>query len=404
MRSWPTSRHPGPRRAHPSTPDLGALSRRSLIAATLGLPGLNLLAATTASAQGGPAVAKFRLEGGRMLIDALLNGKGPFPFIIDTGAVVSGVLEATAKEVGLRKLREVKLKGDRFPLYAADEMILGGAVRQTDVALAGLWRLGGGSGLLAAGLMTVFDSDLDFDVGEWRVYPQGASERTGFTAIPSSLPDHPGANGSRRIQAAAQYGDTPLSLLWDTGAPRPLKLDHDVAKRLGLWNDERPWSPIPTSGITGMEPTPARMVRAGQPIRIGPLSFDDQLIALGAPEHPKASWGSREDGLLGLPIMQRMNIAVDAKARRILVKSSGLPTPQQRYSFSGVWLDKAPGGATVGQVGRGSPAEAAGLKSGDRISGEWEELLQALNGPVGTETALNVTGRGPVAFTLKDYL
>lgn len=377
------------------------LSRRDVMAGGLLAA---LFAGNPAFAQAGPVIAKFRLENGRVLIDALLNGKGPFPFIIDTGAVVSGVLEKTAKEVGLKKLRDVNLKGEKFPLYAADELILGGAVRQTDVALAGLWRLGGGAGLLAAGLMTAFDSDLDFDVGEWRVYPRGAGERTGFTAIPSSLPDHPGANGSRRIQSEVHLGGEALTLLWDTGAPWPLKLEHDVAKRLGLWNDERPWSPIPVSGITGAEATPARLVRVAQPIRVGPLSFENQLVSLGAPEHLKSAWGSREDGLLGLPILQRMNIAVDAKARRILVKSSGLPTPQQRYNRAGVWLDKAAGGATVGQVGRGSPGEAAGLKVGDRVSGEWPELLKATGGPAGAQVSLTVEGRGPVVFTLADYL
>ncbi len=115
------------------------ISRRDVTAGGLSA----LLAGGTASARSGPVVARFRLENGRVLIDALLNGKGPFPFIIDTGAEVSCVMETTAKAVGLRKLRDVKLKGESFPLYAADEMVLGGAVRQTDVALAGLWRLGG---------------------------------------------------------------------------------------------------------------------------------------------------------------------------------------------------------------------------------------------------------------------
>lgn len=363
-----------------------------------------LLTGGSAAAQSRPVIARFRIEGNRVLIDALLNGKGPFPFILDTGAVVSGILEKTAKEIGLRKIRDVKLKGDQFPLYAADEMILGGAVRQTDVALAGLWRLGGGTGLLAAGLVTAFDSDLDFDRGEWRVYPQGAGERAGFTAIPSALRDHPGANGSRRIESKAHYGQTPLSLLWDTGAPRPLKVDHEVAKRLGLWNEDRPWAPIPVSGITGTEAAPGRLVRAAQPIRIGPLSFDNQLVSLGAPSHPASSWGSQEDGLLGLPIIQRMNIAVDARAGRIQIKSSGLTDPKPTYGYSGVWLDKAPGGATIGHVGRSSPGEAAGLKAGDRVSGEWPDLLRTLGGPLGAEASLMVEGRGPVSFTLTDYL
>jgi hypothetical protein len=365
---------------------------------------LTLLAGGAASAQAAPVVARFRLEGGRALIDATLNGKGPFPFIIDTGAVVSGVLEETARAVGLKKIREVNLKGDKFPLYAADEVVLGGAVRMPDVALAGLWRLGGGTGLLAAGLMTTFDSDLDFAAGEWRVYPQGAGERTGFTAIRSSLPDHPGANGSRRIQAEAALGDQTLNLLWDTGGPWPLKLDHPAARRLGLWNDDQPWAPIPVTGITGTQAEPGRLVRATQPIRVGPLTFENQLVSLGAPGHPAASWGSDEDGLLGLPILQRMNIAIDAKARRVLVKSSGLPTPEQRYNRSGVWLDKAGSGAVVGQVGKGSPGEAAGLKPGDRLSGEFGALLRALGGPTGAEVTLTVEGRGEVRLTPRDYL
>lgn len=375
-------------------------SRRELMAGGL----LALLAGGSAAAQSPAVVAKIRLEGGRLLIDALLNGRGPYPFIIDTGAVVSGVVETTAKDVGLKKLRDVKLKGETFPLYAADEMILGGAVRQEGVALAGLRRLGGGTGLLAAGLLTVFDSELDFDAGQWRVYPQGAGERTGFTAIPSSLPDHPGANGSRRIRSDALYGDKPLDLLWDTGAPRPLKLDHDIAKRLGLWDDNRPWCPIPVTGITGTLPTPGRLVRAAQPIRIGSLAFEDQLVAVGAPDHPKASWGSSEDGLLGLPILQRMNIAVDAKARRILIKANAVPAPEQRYNVSGVWLDRASGGATVGQVGRGSPGEQAGLKVGDRLVGDWGQLLSTLSGPSGVEVAVEVAGRGQVTLALRDYL
>jgi serine protease Do len=374
--------------------------RRGVLAGGL----MALFMGGSAAAQVRPVVARFRIEGRRVLIDALLNGKGPFPFILDTGAVVSGVLEKTAKEIGLRKIRDVKLKGDQFPLYAADEMILGGAVRQTDVALAGLWRLGGGVGLLAAGLVTAFDSDLDFDHGEWRVYPQGAGERAGFAAIPSALRDNPGANGSRRIEGKAHYGETVLSLLWDTGAPWPLKVNHAAARRLGLWNDDRPWVPIPVTGITGTEAAPGRLVRAAQPIRIGPLSFDNQLISLGAPSHPASSWGSQEDGLLGLPIIQRMNIAVDSRAGRILVKASGLPDPKPTYGYSGVWLDRAPGGATIGQVGRGSPGEAAGLKAGDRVSGDWPDLLRSLGGPLGGEATLNLVGRGPVVFALADYL
>ncbi|ATQ43533.1 aspartyl protease family protein [Caulobacter mirabilis] len=378
-----------------------SVSRRNVMAGGL----LALLAGGAAPAQPGPVVARFRLENGRVLIDALLNGMGPFPFIIDTGAEVSCVMETTAKAVGLRKLRDVKLKGESFPLYAADEMVLGGAVRQTDVALAGLWRLGGGVGIVASGMVTTFDSDLDFDRGEWRVYPQGAGERAGFTAIPSALPDSPNANGSRRIESEAHYGDEKLSLLWDTGAPRPLKLDYNHAKRLGLWDDGLPWSPIPVTGITGTEAAPGRLVRARQPIRVGPLSFENQLVALGAPEHARASWGSDEDGLLGLPILQRMNIAIDAKARRVLIKASGLSTPEQRYNRSGIWLDKAPdGSATVGQVGKGSPGEAAGLKVGDRLEGDFVELLRTLGGPAGMVVTVKVAGRGAVTLTPADYL
>ena len=47
------------------------------------------------------------------------------------------------------------------------------------------------AGVLAAGLVTGADSDLDFGRSEWRVYPDGRGARDGYRELPSSIEHAP---------------------------------------------------------------------------------------------------------------------------------------------------------------------------------------------------------------------
>ncbi len=84
----------------------------------------------------------------------------------------------------------------------ARDFIIGGSLRDEDVALAGTERVSFGqdvSGSLAAGTMTALDSELDFGKGEWRIYRDGIKDRAGYARIESEIRHHNLANGSAYI-------------------------------------------------------------------------------------------------------------------------------------------------------------------------------------------------------------
>lgn len=379
------------------------LTRRRLAASALALPFAPTLA-SVARAANSPITAAIRLTEGRVLIDALIDGKGPYAFVVDTGAVVSGIRDQVVQQLGLRKLRDVALNGGkRFPLYAVDDLVLGGAIRQQGVALFGL--VGdylGGDGLLAAGLMTTFDSELDFEAGQWRVYPTGAPDRAGFTRLASELRDEPGANGSRRIYAEVTLGDTPLRPVLDTGMPWALTMAHGEGLKLGLWSDDTPYAPVRLAGIAGPGKSPARLVRAAR-LKVGNADYPAPLVVVRPPD----AFGAAP--VLGLPVLRTLNLSVDRAAQAVWVRRNGLAPTESRYGGSGLWVEAENGEIRVADVGAGSPAAKAGVRRGDVIDGvsTLREALAVLGAPTGTPVSLKLRrpqGAATADFTLSAYL
>jgi serine protease Do len=301
-------------------------------------------------------------------------------------------------------LRDVRLNaGKSFPLYAVDDLLLGGAVRQPNAALFGLeGRNLGGDGLIAAGMMTAFDSELDFDSGEWRVYPNGFADRTGFTALASELRGDSSANGSARIFADVRVGDAIVRPVLDTGMPWILTLTYAVGKRLGLWNDTTPYAPVRLGGIAGPGKSPARLVRAPS-LRIGPADYAAPLIVVRPPD----AFG--DDPVLGLPVLRTLNLSIDHAARTVWVKRNGLSPTDSRYGGSGIWVDANGDKVEVAEVGIGSPAAKAGVRPGDVLDGvgSLRDAIALLGGPIGNPVRLKLRrGRDAVeaGFTLAAYL
>lgn len=335
-------------------------------------------------------------------MDVALNGQGPFPFALDTGAVVSGVKLDVAERLGLRNLRQVRLNGADFPLYALSEMVLGGVVRQENAALFGLpgERLGA-EGLLAAGLLTTYDSELDFERKEWRVHPEGGPDRTGFERLPSELRAR--GPGSERPFADVTLDGETFRPVWDTGAPRALSLPYRIGRQLGLWRDDRPFGSVLVTGIQGASDRPGRIVRAGR-LTIGSSVYERPLVLIRPEGHPA------DEAFLGLPIMRTLNLSLDRSERSVWVRRNGLePGPDPRYGNAGVWLDTASGGVRVASVSPQSPAAEAGVLVGDMVQGPGglQGAIDRLGGPSGAERELTVRRGGEtrtMRFTLADYL
>lgn len=362
------------------------LTRRGLVLSSLALPLAQALP-NAARAAGAPVVAAIRLTDNRVVIDAMLNGRGPYAMVLDTGAIVSGVKASIAQSLGLRKLRDVNLNNRKFPLYAVDDLVLGGQVRQAGVAMFGLDDVGlGGDGLLAAGMVTAVDSELDFERQEWRLYPGGGIDRSAYTRLKSKLRAAGAVAGSQRIEAEIDLGGVTMRPAWDTGMPWLLNLNYQDARKLGLWSDTTPYSPIRQRALGELNLGISRIVRAPT-LKIGPAVYENPLIVVRGP------WSKLDESVLGLPVIRTLNLSVEPATEGLWVARNGLSPTPTTYNGTGVWVDEARGVVSIADVGVGSPAAKAGVKAGDVISGV-STIREALG-------LLNVGPGGTVALKLK---
>jgi len=359
--------------------------------------------------------ARIALEDDRVLIAVGIASKGPFIFMIDTGGAVSLINDALAKDLKLQQIGHSALGGaggeDIYPLYKARDFVIGGVVRQAAVALVGTRNLRFGDdivGVLAAGIVTVMDADLDFDASEMRMYPDGRGERASYTAVPSSIRRLGGGAGeeSPYIFADVAVNGRRLDTMLDTGQPRFLSVGPSAARSSGLWDDTRPFAPYRPSGLGGKGQL-GRIVRASS-VQFGGVTIDRPLVALRGQGSGITAGAEIGDAIGGLDLIRRFNLSIDAGARKLWVRPSQQRPADQRYGMSGIWCDRDGDTISVVSVGIGSPAAEAGVRIGDRIVElEWTKMLTMFGSDAGTKLPLTLERDGArrgVELTLRPYL
>lgn len=382
------------------------IGRREVVAAVLGgvaMPGVAI------GAERRVYTARVAVENNRLIMAVTFGGRGPFTFMIDTGTYLSLIRPDLAKTLKLQTRAIERTRGvggsDVYTLYLAQDVLMGGGLRQNDVMFSDAFKFGYDSGIygaMAAGIVTAIDTDVDFDASELRLYPDGRGDRPGFVAIDSSIPISGGPTaGSRKISATVLLDGRPIRCVLDTGSPSPLLLNNSAARRLGLWNATTPFAPTRPNGIGGTAPL-ARIVR-GQSIEMGGAKQDRPLVTLLG-----NNVGTEFDGILGLSFIRRFNLSVDTRGRKLWVKPSAQTVPPQRYGLSGLWIDREGKRIEVKAVGIGSPAALAGVAVGDVVADTpWEAALAMINGAPGKAVTL-VLDRGgvrrTVSYTLAPYL
>jgi hypothetical protein len=384
------------------------LDRRAFLS-LLGWTGLAASAAPLADASSPRTlVTRIALIGSRVVVAVTIGGAGPFLFLLDTGGFLSVIDEALARSLKLRREGSIAAAGvggrDLLPLYLAEDVVFGGGLRQPTVAFAGLSQ-GFGQvirGSLAAGVLTTIDSDLDFEAGEWRLYPDGRPPRQGYVRMARGI-DELDSKGSPRLFGTAAVNGRPFRFLLDTGAPSGLGLTRAAAGALGLWDDSRPFAPIRTRGIGG-EGGIGRLVRA-ESIELAGRRFERPIILL---RNDETAPRREIDGIIGLDLLRGFNLSTDVRARELWLQPRARFTFADRYGLSGLWLDQKGPGVEVADVGTGSPAQKAGLQVGDRLKGsDLATLVRRISGPPGTSVTLSVVRDGAVRevrFTLAEYL
>ena len=385
-------------------------SRRAVVA---GLSALGLL--PTGARAATPSIeAKFIIEDRRLWVSASVNGSEPLLFVVDTGADRNFLRPEIAKKLKL-PLADVGSVGGvggktaNTGIVVASEIAIGGAMRQQRVIFNTLDMSRGfpndAAGIFAAGLFTARDTDLDFVHGLWRIWPKGReSSPRGVKLDDSAITLFGGRDGSQRMYATAQIDGKLYRLCLDTGAPASLLLFPRAAARSGLF-DTKSFAPHNVSGVGGRASRLGRIVRAER-LEFGSLALKRPFVSMMDPAETSTF---PFDGLLGLPIMSLFDIATDAGLGKIWAARNTLKATADPYGRSGLWLDRKGDTTTVSVVGKGSPAEAAGIAVGDILTApsSMSDAVRAINGDADREVTLSMrrgTAVREVKLTLADYL
>jgi predicted aspartyl protease len=219
-------------------------------------------------------------ERGGVIVDARVNGAGPFKFIVDTGASRSIVADDLATELGAPVVAKSEVVGSagsdmrfvvRLGSVAVDSARVD-ALLATVVPAAGLSRLGRGvRGLLGQDFLSAFNYTLDY-------------RRARLTWDEALTCDGRGvvrmiAAEGRFVMALADHRGDPLRLVPDSGAEVPVLFrPSTVLMASRAFVDGRPAAVSPAAsvmvaGMTG--PGRVAQVTSIERLRVGSVTLRD---------------------------------------------------------------------------------------------------------------------------------
>jgi hypothetical protein len=204
----------------------------------------------------------------------------------------------------------------------------------------------------------------------------------------------------------AEIDGVPVRLRLDLGSPEALALNGDFVKDNGLWDKGKPGE----AGADGKERS--RLMRVGR-LKVGKMVFAGPIATISAPDLGGAVVNrdnTYTDGTIGMELLRRMNFVVDQPKRAFWLKPSKLAADGYRHDRSGASILRVGGEIKVMSVQAGGPADKAGLKKDDKISGwkgpdGYDGLKWALRGAPGAKVEVEVQRDGKaelVAITLAE--
>jgi hypothetical protein len=327
---------------------------------------------TGAMIAGGAArtTVPFRLLNNHVYVEATVNGKGPYTFIVDSGGhtllssrVVSGA--------GLKALGQSVQSG------AGDSHSTSGFVHFDEIAIGGVKLLD------QTGFATeVYDKSIEgipvdgmvgFELIRRMVTTIDYEHRTvTFTdparfvpgkaagvAVPFVFYDHlPDVSGS--------IGDLPATFNIDTGS----RSDIDITSPFVAAHQLRARFSKGTSAVTGWGvggPTRDYVVRLPA-LKLGGVEVEGTAAGLSEAKGGSIS-NPNYDGNIGGGLLKRFIVTFDY-AHRIMYLKRIVPTPPDVGTFdrSGLWINAKNGGYEVTDVAKDSAAERTGMAVADVIT------------------------------------
>ncbi|HVP67906.1 MAG TPA: aspartyl protease family protein [Anaeromyxobacteraceae bacterium] len=308
------------------------------------------------------------LVNNHIYIEAKLNGQGPFRLLCDTGGA-NIVTPEVAKKIGLRtegalQGRGVGEKSEDIGLARVETVAVGDAtVRDQVFAVYPMGQLSDVEGLSVDGLIGYevfkrFVVEVNYGSSQLVLMLPSAFRYQGKgIAVPFQFNNH-------IPQVEGALDGLPGKFDIDTGSRSsvdllgPFVVQHDLRKKYATT------SVLVTGwGVGG----PARSyVTRARELRLGEVVVRDPVLLLSAQEK-----GAFSDpyvaGNVGGGVLRRFNVTFDYGAKRMYLEPNANDRVADSFDRSGMWINAGNPGFAVVDVLAGGPADAAGIRAGDRI-------------------------------------
>ncbi|UDF02933.1 retroviral-like aspartic protease family protein [Asticcacaulis sp. AND118] len=255
------------------------------------------------------------------IVSVRLNGKGPYRFVVDTGASRTVIRASLAAELGLSSAGQARARGlggvEYLTRYVIAEVEVGGGLRMEEWETFGSqgYEIAAYDGLLSADLLTHLPCQLDQGRGEIRYYPSGDMPLEGFSPIDGYYRADP-IGGADRIYMPLRLEGQEIDCLLDTGASMPLYLRGDRVREYGLWDRYPVTGEGRLTSVNGQKVKVRRVLMTD--LRIGGLPVPRLTVTLG---DPAGTHDGGAPGIVGAPFISGFVLAFTA-GRTLQVKAS----------------------------------------------------------------------------------
>lgn len=389
----------------------------------LALIGLCASVVCAASAQDPPQgqALPLSLIDNRPFVEATVDGKGPFSFILDTGSSSSTVSTGLAERLKLAATNAGAGTGAgeqalSFKIVHLDDLSVGsfpvGAVDVPAMDTTRLDRVMGFQhfdGVLGAELFKKYVLTLDA-AGERltiqredRFKPMADAIPVPFSLDENEMPlvtaSVNGVSARFQVDTGDRFGLTLFGAFW-----RAYRLDHQMGRTVQAMTGYGDGGPI--LGIVGRSAA----------FSIGKLSVPAPVTRLSLQKAGAFTRGDRA-GSIGMGILKRFTVSFDYGRQVMWLSKSGKFDVPDRYDRSGMWLALSrQRGLQVMDVTANGPAAKAGIRAGDVIvkvgslpaeAGTLFEIRAAFQDPRRSTVPVLVSrtnGDQPINIVLQDLI
>ncbi len=325
-----------------------------------------------------PKVVPIEVAAGKVYIDVMVNGKGPFCFALDTGAPPTVIDLDLAKELGLQSLQMGEIGGAgegsaAMGMIGEVTLEFGGlSIKRKQMAAVDLTgtvsQVGGRKirGLIGNDWVTSRVVEIDYAHHTMRVWPsQGWEYKGQGTIVPTRLRGYTFVEG--KVKLAGEDGEElPVRLFVDSGGGVSITLNTPFVNKHDLLTKAQPRLKATVGhGLGGdVKHDVCRLAR----LTLGDLVVDQPICTLSQDKAGALSQASY-DGIIGSEILTRYTVIFDGARRRMIFEPNESAKSLMQFDMSGIML--AGGGGEgplkVYRVVDGSPASEAGLAEGDEV-------------------------------------